>query len=284
MAFASFDKLYAEVAPAVCESLQRFRQEQPSRQLVVNGLAWEYVVLGKTGPAVLLLHGLAGSYDIWWQQMLALQDRYRLVSVTYAPADSLAGMAEGLLAILAAEQIERVNVVGSSLGGYLAQYLVATHPEQIDRAVFANTFPPNEIIARTYWLPVALLPYVPEWLAMAVMRASYRRRIYPSSDQSELVLAFLCEKSYGGMGKADIIGRYRAVTESFTPANTAVLQIPVLIIEVDNDPLVSPRLRQQLRDTYPEAAVYTLSSAGHFPYLNRPEVYTTILDEFFNVI
>jgi pimeloyl-ACP methyl ester carboxylesterase len=167
---------------------------------------------------------------------VALQDRYRLVSVTYGPADSLAAMADGLLAILDAHQIEQVNVVGSSLGGYLAQYLLAAHPDRIARAVLANTFPPNEVIAQTYRLPTALLPYVPEWLVMAVMRASYRQRIYPTSDSSELVLAFLREISYGGFSKADINGRYQAVTEPFTPAATADLNIPLLIIETDNDP------------------------------------------------
>jgi maspardin len=278
----SLERLYAAVDPAARESLQSFRQTYPVRQIEVNGLAWQYVVPGAGEQTILFLHGLAGSYDIWWQQMVALQDRYRSVSVTYAPADSLGAMAEGLLAILAANQIERVNVVGSSLGGYLAQYLLAAHPDRIERAVLANTFPPNEIIARTYRLPTALLPYTPEWLVMAVMRASYRRRIYPSSGHSELVLAFLREISYGRMSKADISGRYQAVTEPFTPATSTAQKIPLLIIEADNDPLIPPQLRRQLRQTYPEAAVHTLSGAGHFPYLNRPEIYTKILDEFFS--
>jgi maspardin len=277
----SFARLYAAVDPAARESLQNFRQTCPVRQIEANGLSWKYVTLGEGKQTILFLHGLAGSHDIWWQQIVALQDRYRLVSVTYAAADSLAAMAEGLLAILAENQIERVSVVGSSLGGYLAQYLLAAHPDRIERAVLANTFPPNEVIARTYRLPTALLPYASEWLVMAVMRASYRLQIYPSSGHSELVLAFLREMSYGGMRKTDIIGRYQAVTEPFAPATSAAQKVPVLIIEADNDPLIPPQLRQQLRETYPEAAVHTLSGAGHFPYLNRPEVYTQILGGFF---
>jgi len=276
----SFDRLYARVEPAVRSSLQQFRQRYQPRQIVGNGLGWKYIVAGGVGPAILFLHGLAGSPDIWWQQLAALQDRCRCLAASYAAADSLAGMASGLLAVLDAEQIERVNLVGTSLGGYVAQYLLAAHPDRIERAILANTFPPNEIIAQTYWLPATLLPYVPEWLVMAVMRASYRRRIYPSSGHSELVLAFLTETTYGQMGKADIGGRYRVVTEPFIPAATAAQQVPVLIIEADNDPLVPPDLRQRLRQTYPQAAVHTLSGAGHFPYLNQPGSYNRIMDEF----
>jgi maspardin len=277
---ASFARLYAAVDPVTTASLQRFRQTYPARQIKVNDLSWTYLVMGQGEQTILFLHGLAGSYDIWWQQLLALGERCRLVAVTYAPADSLAAMAAGILAILDTEGVERVSVVGSSLGGYLAQYLAATHPERLERMVLANTFPPNEIIAETYRLPVACLPYAPEWLVMAVMRGSYRRTIYPTSGNSELVLAFLREKSYGGMSKADILGRYQAVTEPFTPAATASLGMPVLIIEADNDPLVPPGLRHKLRLTYPDAAVHVLSEAGHFPYLNQPDTYTRILAEF----
>jgi maspardin len=276
----SFDLLYARVDPAVRSSLQQFRQSYQSRQVVVNGLRWKYIAAAEARAAILFLHGLAGSPDIWWQQMATLQDRYHCLAASYAPADSLAEMAGGLLAVLDAEQIERVNLVGTSLGGYVAQYLLAAHPDRIERTILANTFPPNEIIAQTYWLPAALLPYMPEWLVMAVMRASYRRRIYPSSGHSELVLAFLTETTYGQMGKADISSRYRVVTEPFEPVATAARQIPVLIIETDNDPLVPPDLRLRLRQTYPQAAVHNLSGAGHFPYLNQPDNYNRIVDGF----
>jgi maspardin len=276
-----FDQLYAQVDPATRDSLLRFRQAHPAQSIMVDGLSWEYVALGQGEESILFLHGLAGTYDIWWQQMVALQEDYQVVAVTYAPVDNLAALAGGILAILAAEQIEQVNLVGSSLGGYLAQYLVATHPERIERAVFANTFPPNELIAATYQGVTTLIPYTPEWLIMAVMRGSYRQNIYPTSGNSELVLAFLREKSYGSMSKADLNGRYQCVIEPFTPATTAASNIPLLIIESDNDPLVEPVLRQQLRATYPAASVQSLSGAGHFPYLNRPEEYTEILAAFF---
>lgn len=53
-----------------------------------------------------------------------------------------------------------------------------------------------------------------------------------------------------------------------------------MIIESDNDPLVEPELRAQLKKTYPGAAVHTLHQVGHFPYLNEPVNYTHFLLEF----
>lgn len=85
------------------------------------------------------------------------------------------------------------------------------------------------------------------------------------------------------MSKAQVVGRYRCVVEPFEAPNMAVLGIPVMIIEADNDPLVEKVLRDQLRDTYPTAEIVTLDN-GHFPYLSRPEEYTSYLKTFFEEI
>ncbi|MCL4514843.1 MAG: alpha/beta hydrolase [Firmicutes bacterium] len=162
---------------------------------------------------------MGGSYDIWWQQIEAFEDRYRIVSVTYPPVNSLAGLSRGITEILKKENIYSVYVLGTSLGGYLAQYLVAEHPEIVKKAVFANTFPPNDIILEKNGRLGSLLPYLPEWLIMKSFRGSILNSVVPAANNSELVKAFLLEQSYGLMSKAQFIGRYRCVVDPFTPGD-----------------------------------------------------------------
>jgi maspardin len=271
-----FEKNYAKVNPGITASLQRFRAEHPAKSLKVNGVAWEYVASGKGQETILFLHGMTGAYDIWWQQMEDLQDHYRVISVTYPAVDSLEKLSEGVLTIMDAEGVERTHIVGTSLGGYLAQYLVAHRPERILRAVFSNTFPPNDLIAEKNKTIGAILPFLPEWLVIDVLRDSFVKSIYPASGNDELTLAFLMEIGSGRMSKAQVVGRYRCVVQPFTAPDPAVSKIPVLIIEADNDPLVEKALREQLKSTYPSAQVRTLSS-GHFPYLNRSTGFTDII-------
>ncbi|RME83361.1 MAG: alpha/beta hydrolase [Caldilineae bacterium] len=275
-----FEDLSARVPPEIRLSLLEFRQHYPPQRLNSEGRVWEYVALGEGPETVLFLHGMAGAYDIWWQQMEALAPDFRVLSLTYAQADSLAALADGVLAILAAEAVEVTNVVGSSLGGYLAQYLMATQPQRLRRVVLGNTFPPNEELARRNASLIRVLPWLPAWAVMRFFRRSFEQNIYPAADYSELVLAYLLEQAYGRMSKAQILGRARAVVEHFAPPDPAALGIPLLIIEADNDPLVPEKLREQLKTAYPSAQVHTLHAAGHFPYLNRPEAYTRILREF----
>jgi pimeloyl-ACP methyl ester carboxylesterase len=276
----SFDRLYARVDPAQATSLLDFRQRYPPQHLALNGVDWEYLALGEGDETILFLHGLAGSYDIWWQQMEALKDRYRIISVTYPAVSSLQALAQGLLTILNDKRVARASVVGSSLGGYLAQYLMAVHPERVARAVFGNTYADKDPIERKYGIAGALLPYAPQWLVMAVLRAGYRLLIYPSSRHLHLVLAYLCEQTHRRTSKAQIEGRYRCVVEPFPLPDPAAGNIPLLILESDNDPLIDPPVREDIKRTYPAAAVHTFHNAGHFPYLVVPMEYLRVLEAF----
>ena len=259
-------------------SLAAFRQAHPPARLLVNGVTWEYIHTGHGEQALLFLHGMAGAHDIWWQQIEALQDRFRIVSLTYPAVDTLEGLRQGINAVLEAAGVQRFAVVGTSLGGYLAQYLVARQPERIRQAVFANTFPPNPILARRTRGADLLIRLVPQALLMASMRWNTRLSIYPASGGSALLRAYLDEGTYRSMDKVRFLARYRAVIEWFDPPDAS--GIPLLILESANDPLISPALRNQLKRTYPSAPVHTFGAVGHFPYVNEPQAYTAVLKEF----
>jgi pimeloyl-ACP methyl ester carboxylesterase len=133
---------------------------------------------------------MAGGYDIWWQVIEALQDRFSIISLTYPPIDNLEGLRRGTLAILDKERVSKCYLVGTSLGGYLAQYLVSKNPEMITRAVFANTFPPNDIIAQKTRKIGKIFPFLPSWALMLYLRQRVTTSIYPAADNSEIVLGW----------------------------------------------------------------------------------------------
>ncbi|GAB4542871.1 MAG: hypothetical protein Fur002_13900 [Anaerolineales bacterium] len=269
--------LYQAVAPNRIRELEAFRQENPPAYLEVNGKRWEYLSVGAGDETVLFLHGMTGSYDIWYQQIEALKSQRRVIAVTYPAVDSLAEMAAGVTAVLDHEGVDKFDVVGTSLGGYLTQYLLAQYPERVLSAALSNTFPPNDLIKQKNGAIGAAVPYLPEWLVMDVLRGSFQSSIYPASGFDEMTLAFLNEMSYGKMQKAQVAGRYQCVVEKFSPPSDTT--VPLLIIEASNDPLVEEALREQLKSTYASARVVTVDN-GHFPYISQPEFYTRQLLEF----
>jgi maspardin len=273
----AFDELYADVAAETRESLSRFRMDHKLRGLRVDGRVWRYASFGTGERVLVFLHGMGGAYDIWWQQLEALEGRFRILSLTYPAVPSLAGLRRGILAILDAEAIERFTVIGSSLGGYLAQYLVAMDGARIDQAVFGNTFPPNDLIEAENGRTAAIGRFMPERIVMYGFRRNVDTSVVPAAGGSPLVRAYLHEQSYGQMSKAQFLARHLCVVDRFA---TVQPPMPHLIIESDNDPLVSRELREMLRRTYPGAATHTFHRTGHFTYLNDPIGYTRVLSGF----
>jgi pimeloyl-ACP methyl ester carboxylesterase len=277
-----FQQLYTRVPEKIRRSLQAFRKNHALKHIELDGTSWNYVVVGNGNETILFLHGMAGACDIWWQVIEALRNRFKIISVTYPPVGSLEELSRGILAVFEKENVSESHVVGSSLGGYVAQYLVNKNPQIIKSAVLANTFPPNNLIAQKTKKIGKILPFLPEWAVMLYLRQNATTSIYPASGNSEIVLAYMLEQSHGMMTKKQFIARYRCALDHFEPPVSQVADMPVLIIEADNDPLVEEKLREMLKATYPSAQIKTLHELGHFPYLNQPQEYVQILLEFFN--
>lgn len=277
----SYRVIYARVQAATAAALQSFRRRHALKQVVSGRTVWRYYDVGSGPETILFLHGMGGSGDIWFQQIDALSGRYRCIAPTYPAVADLEQLRVGVLRILAQEGLQTVHVVGSSMGGYIAQYLMSRDAARIRKAVLGNTFPPNEIIPRRARLGTRYLPWIPEWALMLGLRRNAERVLFQTSGRSELVRAYLIEQTCGFMRKSDFIARCACLTQGFTPPLPDIVGTgDVLIVESDNDPLVDDELRAMLRSAYPGSEVKTFNHGGHFPYLSRPAEYDRTLVDF----
>lgn len=262
---------------SVFAELQLVRRE-PVKELKAGGHRWIYLSTGQGDTTLLFLHGMGGTYDIWFQQISYFKSRYRIISVEYPPAHSLKELAEGVMAVLDRENVKQAVVIGSSLGGYLAQYLAAYYSERVLKASLGNTFPPNTEIRKTTRTTAILMRILPEWLAINQMRRRYETEVLSASGNSPTVKAFLLSILGNRITKRNLLARYHCVIDYFdkpVPEN-----IPLQIIESDNDPLITPALRQKIKEHYAKAKIITLHGEGHFPYLSNPKEYNSVLSDF----
>jgi pimeloyl-ACP methyl ester carboxylesterase len=269
----------SEVDPDLAADLERIRDRGVEHVDQTTGTVWEYFDLGE-GPPTLFLHGMAGGYDIWFRQLLAMSEHRRVVAVTYPPISTMEELTGQLMGLLDSLEIATTDVVGSSLGGHVAQYLVANYPDRIVRAVFANTFPPNSQIAREHAELFAAVKAMPSEDVMSRLRENADANIVPAAGGSPIVRAYLLGQAAGRMSKAQFVARYACVLDTFDPPDPSAK--PLMLIEATNDPLVSPVLRELLTETYPKAQMASLGDVGHFPYLNEGPRYTALLEEFFS--
>ena len=97
-----------------------------------------YRVIGN-GKPVMLLHGFGEDGEIWNQQVNFLQEHYTLI-VPDLPGSgqsqiitdmSIEGMADAVKAVLDAELLENITLIGHSMGGYITLALAEKYPALI---------------------------------------------------------------------------------------------------------------------------------------------------------
>ncbi len=275
---ADFFELYHQ-KDKYAERLKDF-QQRPTKTLLVDGVEWRYYAGGNGDETILFLHGMGGAYDLWWNQVATFESDYRVVSYSLPEEiHSLKVAGEGVIAILDREKVDKFIAVGTSMGGYITQYLLQKFPHRVEKAVLGNTFPPNNLIRGKNDATRKLLPFVPEFIISKLGEKKFNNEILPAAHRSELLKAFLPSLPFS---KRQFINRYDIVVDVMTvnPNQYAVKRIPKLIIESDNDPLIEPELRAQLKALYPGAEVQTFHNEGHFPYINAADAYNRVLRAF----
>src|SRR5256885_2464903 len=113
------------------------------RHQLVHGHDVGYRMAGE-GPAIVLVHGLAGSSTTWREVMPALAKRHLVIapdllghgeSAKPRGDYSLGAHASGIRDLLVALGVERATFVGHSLGGGVAMQLAYQFPQRCERLV-----------------------------------------------------------------------------------------------------------------------------------------------------
>ena len=91
---------------------------------------------------LVLLHGALGSAENFDQLIVLLQESYEIFTFdfeghgqnsTSGKPLSIAGFANQALNFLHENKIEKINIFGYSMGGYVGLYLAKNHPERIEK-------------------------------------------------------------------------------------------------------------------------------------------------------
>ena len=274
----NFSKLYSDDI-SVAHRLYNFIS-RPLSSVEVDNNRWKYYSGGQGTHTILFIHGMGGAYDIWWNQINELEKDFKVITFTLPyKIDTLEKAKKGIQAILKKENVDRFIVIGTSMGGYIAQYLVKMMPESIEKAVFGNTFPPNRLYKIANKKKRRFLPLLPEIIIWKLTQDELQQKLLPAGHHDKLLAAFLPGLSFS---KKQFFNRYDIVVDWFeaTSETQKMKSVPKLIFESDNDPLVPTLLRAKLKVTYPEAQVHSFHHEGHFPYLNAMEEYNEVLGDF----
>lgn len=233
-------------------------------------------------PAVLLIHSLGTSLEIWEAQARALAAgsfviRYDLRGHGLSGASptpvTLARFAADALAILDALHVEAAHVGGISIGGMIAQELAATAPERVHSLILCDTamqLPPPEL-----WRERAAL--VRRHGLESIADATMERWVSPA------YLATPAGRGLRGLFLRTTIEGYAAAAEALATADltgsTPGLLHPALVLVGERDPSTTPAMARALAEALPESKLVVIPGARHVPLGEHADAVTAAIFE-----
>ncbi len=244
-------------------------------------------------PAIVLLHGFAGSLH-WWQNEVGLLDsRYRVVRLDLlghgGSSKPSGGYSMEHQAQLVDEALHRLGVrraliVGHSMGGLVATAL-ATRDPALAAGVALVDSPPTAAAGK---LPLtARLGFVP------VLGEALRAALITNGEvRSALQSAFAPHYPVPAQFVSDF---WRMTFNSYTlshredgdylehrplAARLSALGLPVLALYGTKDAIVSPTAMRTDFSTVPHARVVAIAGAGHSPMVEKPYATARLLLAF----
>src|ERR1700728_2215875 len=128
-------------------NLRPVREVTPSLQFrTIHGYRRAFRIAG-SGPVILLIHGIGDNSTTWSTVQSKLAQRFTVIAVDllgHGESDkpradfSIAAYANGMRDLLSVLDIERVTVVGHSLGGGVAMQFTYQFPQLVERLILVG--------------------------------------------------------------------------------------------------------------------------------------------------
>jgi 3-oxoadipate enol-lactonase len=264
-----------------------------------------FTVLG-SGPTVVMLHGIGGGHLAFAPQVETLASSgYRAVawdmpgygrSAPIEPytfkglAQSCITLIEGLIAgdeqdgsehsSLDRAQRRGIVLLGHSMGGMVAQEVVARRPELVQRLILCGTSPSfgkpdgdwqREFIAQRT-APLDAGKSMAELAEVLVPQM-----VGPASLPEGVRLATLCMSQIPA-------STYRRALEALVTfdrrANLPQIQVPTLLVAGQHDRNAPPAVMKKMADAIPRSTYLEMRGVGHLQNLEAPDEFDGLLLNF----
>ena len=241
-----------------------------------NGAATvHYEILGE-GKPLLLIAGTASDSASWGpllpllvgRQLILIDNRGCGRTRVEGPIE-LAEMAADCLALLDHLGLERVEVIGHSLGGFLGLALAATHPTRVNRLVTmgAGTISPK---ARVLFRDLSRLYFTvpaPDWF-----RLLYQWLFSDPFFEKETTVAgaALASTMYKHRQSPGDFARQVAALDRAPSVDLSTIRCPVLALSAELDLLAPPKAVSDLHRNIPGVELTTIAGAAHSIHWEKP--------------
>ena len=251
-------------------------------------IAWER---HGSGAPLLLIHGL-GYERCGWEPVLPglaaqfdviLFDNRGIGESDPPPGPyTAAEMAGDAIRVLDEAGVERAHVVGTSLGGMVAQELALGHPDRVDRLVLACTTPGGPKAHPMPQQTVALMAEAATLEPAVALRRFVENALAPATvtEHPELVDRIMAHRLATAQQPAAWAAQAAAGATFDAFDRLGALAAPALVQHGDEDVVVDPRNADVLVELLPDARLERLPETGHLFFWEAPERFVSSVSAF----
>jgi len=254
----------------------------------VNDIEIAYEDVG-CGSAIVLIHGYPFNRSLWADQVTALVDRYRVLTLDlrgHGETEASAGtstmklMAQDVSALMDELRIDRAVVGGLSMGGYVALAFYQLFPHRVEKLLLADT----RAQADTKEAKVTRAEQVEQILAegmAGIVNAMLPKLLSPEtvSKRPEIVKRLREMMMHTNPEGAAAALRGMAEREDQTERLSQV-NVPTLIVVGKEDPITPVADSEKMHDGIAGSQLVVIENASHVSNIEQPEQFNRALQEF----
>jgi pimeloyl-ACP methyl ester carboxylesterase len=237
------------------------------------------------GDAVIFVHGLGGTSNVFTPQLMALGSRYRtmrpdLPGSGRSPAGgplSIGGFAEAVVRLARALGIERAHLVGHSMGTIVCQHVAVNEPRLVrSLALFGPLLAPPDP-ARQAMRDRAAKARAEGMagIADAILQGATSGDTKANNPvAAALVRELLMRQDADGYARScEALAGAQAV-------DARRIACPALLVTGDEDAVAAPTAVRAMGEQIKDARVVVLNRCGHWTTLERAAECSAVLKEF----
>ncbi len=245
-----------------------------------------YEVAGE-GPAIVFVHGLGGTSNVWHAQRVGLAKYFRVITLDLpgsgrssrtTEGHSMDGWADDVLAVADAAGLGRLVLVGHSMTTVLAQRFAVRHAARAAGIVLCGPLtelaPPAQEVFRKRAERVMAEGMI------AVADGVLAGALTPATREANPALAGLYRELLLANDPACYAAHCRALIADSARADQPEIACPTLILLGDQDGVTPLSLIQPIAAAIRGCRLHIIPATAHLTMLERPELFNAALVEF----
>jgi pimeloyl-ACP methyl ester carboxylesterase len=258
----------------------------------INDTSLYYELSGK-GKPIVLINGLSANHTAWDLSIKNLQKEYQVLTFDNRGAGktkfngspfTLETLASDTIALIENLGLKKPHILGHSMGGAIAQIIGIKYKEKIDRIVLSSTsskFNSAFLLFAEFFLSLYSSDLSSENKIKSFLPWGFSGNFL----EKEKNFQFVMKRSLNNPYPATEIGFKRqleALKIFDVRKSVSQIQSPVLLLRGEKDIIVLSDEMQFLKDNISDISFYNIKNAGHDHYIEKPEIFTKLVSEFFN--